>query len=171
MKSRDFSKKFAQREIIVIIHNVRSVLNVGAVLRTCEGFGIKRVFATGWTPSPDNGLPHVRSKIAKSLHKTALGAEEIVKFKYDNNLEKLLEQLKGDGFRIVGLEQDKRSVSLSDYRPAQKMTLLLGEEVNGLTTELRDVCDDLVEIPMRGQKESFNVSVATGILLYCLSIN
>ena len=170
MKSRDFTKDFSGREIVVVMHNIRSILNVGAILRTCEGFGIQKVFASGWTPSQKNGLPHVREKIAKELHKTALGAEEIIDFQYSSDVASLLKQLKNNDFRIVGLEQDDRAVNLSSYRPQQKIALLLGEEVNGLTQELREICDDLIEIPMRGRKESFNISVAAGIALYELSI-
>jgi len=170
MKTRDFSGQFAACEIMVVIHNIRSIVNVGAILRTMECLGIKRAFATGWTPSIDNGLPHVREKIAQELHKTALGAEKIIDFQYTDNIAELLKRLKNDGFSIVGLEQDKRAISLLNYNPPTKIALLLGEEVSGLSLELRDMCDDLIEIPMRGQKESFNVSVATGIALYELSI-
>jgi len=170
VKSRDFSAQFAAgREIVVVIHNIRSILNVGAILRTCECLGITRAFATGWTPSPDHGLPHVREKIAQELHKTALGAEGIVDFQYRDDVAELLTWLKNDGFRVVGLEQDDRAISLPDYQPSQKIAVLLGEEVHGLTPELRDRCNDLIEIPMRGQKESFNVSVAAGIVLYGLA--
>lgn len=80
-----------------------------------------------------------------------------------------LDTLKKDGYRVVGLEQDDRSVMLPGYKTPDKTVLLLGEEVEGLTPELRAACDDLIEIPMHGQKESFNVSVATGIALYALS--
>ena len=170
MKSRDFTKDFSGREIVVIMHNIRSTLNVGAILRTCEGFGIQKVFASGWTPCPENGLPHVREKITNELNKTALGAEKIVNFQYSSDVINLLKQLKSDGFRIAGLEQDARAITLSDYQPQQKIALLLGEEVNGLVEELREICDDLIEIPMCGQKESFNVSVSAGVALYNLSM-
>jgi tRNA G18 (ribose-2'-O)-methylase SpoU len=81
-----------------------------------------------------------------------------------------LAALKAAGYRIVGLEQDERSTPLPTYKPSQKIALLLGEEVEGITAELRTLCDDIIEIPMVGKKESFNVSVATGIALYALSI-
>ena len=82
----------------------------------------------------------------------------------------LITELKGDGFVVVGLEQNDRAISLPDYRPLQKIALLLGEEVHGLTDTLIEQCDDLIEIPMFGHKESYNVSVATGIALYQLTI-
>lgn len=167
MRSRVFQPS---REVVVIAHNIRSILNVGAILRTAEGFGAQTVFATGWTPSPENGLLHVRAKIANGLHKTALGAEQLVDFHYESDIEKLLAELRKNGFRIVGLEQDERAVVLNDYRPHTKTALLLGEEVDGLAPDLRNQCDDLIEIPMFGRKESFNVSVAAGIALYNLTI-
>jgi 23S rRNA (guanosine2251-2'-O)-methyltransferase len=157
-------------EIIVIAHNIRSTHNVGAIFRTCEGFGVNKLILTGYTPYPtlpdDSRLPHIRDKLTEQIHKTALGAEEIVPFEHSDTPN--LTEYKNSGFRIIGLEQDSRSTLLPDYRPPEKMLLLLGEEVHGITKELRDQCDDLVEIPMKGQKESYNVSVATGIALYGL---
>jgi tRNA G18 (ribose-2'-O)-methylase SpoU len=92
----------------------------------------------------------------------------MVPFEYQSQPD--LESLKKSGFRIVGLEQDKKSIMLNDYKTPEKVALLLGEEVFGITDNLRQECDDLIEIPMKGQKESFNVSVAAGIALYALSI-
>ncbi|MCL2038046.1 TrmH family RNA methyltransferase [Candidatus Saccharibacteria bacterium] len=167
MKSREFEKP--RREIIVVVHNIRSVLNVGSIFRTCEGFGILRIFLSGTTLNAENQLPHVRAKMAKELHKTALGAETIVPYEFVSDVFEFIKKLKDDGFQVVGLEQDARAVPLPNYPPPTKSALLIGEEVHGLTDELRDVCDDLIEIPMFGRKESFNVSVATGIALYELS--
>jgi len=157
-------------EIIVIAHNIRSTHNVGSIFRTCEGFGVNKIILSGYTPYPtlpgDNRLPHIATKLTAQIRKTALSAEMMVPFEYQETPD--FETLKQDGFRVVGLEQDGRSVLLPDYVPPAKVALLLGEEVEGLTPELRDACDDLIEIPMRGQKESFNVSVAAGIALYGL---
>lgn len=158
-------------EIVVIAHNIRSTHNVGAIFRTCEGFGVKKIILSGYTPYPkidnDTRLPHIAEKLTNQIHKTALGAETMVPFEYQESPD--LIALKNDGYRIVGLEQDARSIILPDYEVPQKVVLLLGEEVHGLTNEQRDACDDLIEIPMFGKKESFNVSVATGIALYALS--
>jgi tRNA G18 (ribose-2'-O)-methylase SpoU len=158
-------------EIIVIAHNIRSTHNVGAIFRTCEGFGAKQIILSGYTPYPkissDQRLPHIAEKLTAQIHKTALGAEVMVPFIYQEKPD--LESLKQQGYRIVGLEQDARSNMLTSYTPPTKIVLLLGEEVEGIEASLRDQCDDLIEIPMRGQKESFNVSVATGIALYALT--
>jgi len=160
-------------EIVVIAHNIRSTHNVGAIFRTSEGFGVSKIILSGYTPYPsvknDTRLPHISNKLTAQIHKTALGAEAIVPFEYQETLD--LESLRNAGFRIVGLEQDGSSIMLPDYRPHEKTVLLLGEEVEGITDELRHACDDLIEIPMEGQKESFNVSVATGIALYALRLN
>lgn len=159
-------------EIIVIAHNIRSTHNIGAVFRTCEGFGISKIIVSGYSPYPkindDTRLPHISEKLTLQIHKTALGAETMVPFEYQSIPD--LDSLKQQGYTIVGLEQDKRSIMLNKYNRPDKIALLLGEEVNGVTDDLRDKCDDLIEIPMVGKKESFNVSVATGIALYALSI-
>ena len=173
-------------EIIVIAHNIRSAHNVGAIFRTCEGFGVQRLILSGYTPYPDLSLqptpphcayhleetvradprlPHIREKITRQIHKTALGAEALVPFDYQPELD--LEQFAG--YRIVALEQASTSVNLSQYQPPSKLVLLLGEEVHGIPAETLSLVDDIIEIPMYGQKESFNVSVATGIALYALT--
>jgi tRNA G18 (ribose-2'-O)-methylase SpoU len=158
-------------DIIVIAHNIRSTHNVGAIFRSSEGFGVSKIILSGYTPYPlipsDARLPHVSRKLTDQIHKTALGAEEIVPFEYQETPN--LDRLRNDGYTIVGLEQDNRSIMLSDYHPPAKIALLLGEEVEGITTDMRQLCDDLIEIPMVGKKESFNVSVATGIALYALT--
>lgn len=159
------------REIIVVANNIRSTHNVGSIFRTSEGFGVTKIILSGYTPYPeidgDTRLPHIREKITAQIHKTALGAEDLVPFEYQSELD--ISLLKSGGYRIVGLELDDRAINISDYRPTEKIVLLLGEEVEGISEDIRDQCDDLIEIPMRGQKESFNVSVACGIALYQLS--
>lgn len=158
-------------EIIVIAHNIRSTHNIGAIFRTAEGFGVHHILITGYSPYPrtsnDTRLPHIADKLTAQIHKTALGAETMVSFSYQEQPN--LNELRNDGYRIVGLEQDARSVALNQYRVPEKVALLIGEEVEGIELSLRNQCDDLIEIPMSGKKESFNVSVATGIALYALS--
>jgi len=157
-------------EIIVIAHNIRSTHNVGAIFRTAEGFGVKKIILSGYTPYPktasDPRLPHIAEKLTAQIHKTALDAETMVPFEYQEIPD--ISELRKKGYHIVGLEQDTRSVPLPYYKPPQKIALLLGEEVEGITDEMRHLCDDLIEIPMQGHKESFNVSVAAGIALYSL---
>lgn len=159
-------------EIIVIAHNIRSTHNVGSIFRTAEGFGVTKIILSGYTPYPklpaDPRLPHIAEKLHAQIHKTALGAEELVPFEYRETPDLLL--LKHNGYRIVGLEQATNSINFAEYQAPKKVALLLGEEVEGINAELLAECDDIVEIPMVGQKESFNVSVAAGIALYQLSL-
>lgn len=160
-------------DIIVIAHNIRSTHNVGAIFRTAEGFGISKIILTGYTPYPllekDSRLPHIAQKLTKQISKTALGAEAIVAFEYQE--QPPINALKADGYRIVALEQASNSILMANYAPPEKIVLLLGEEVEGITPELLAKCEDIIEIPMVGEKESFNVSVAAGIALYALTTN
>lgn len=158
-------------EIIVVAHNIRSTHNVGSIFRTADGFGVSKIILSGYTPFPrinnDPRLPHIADKLTTQIHKTALGAETIVPFEYQEVPK--IELLRSAGYRIVGLEQDERSIIIPDYHPSEKIVLVLGEEVEGIPPALRAQCDDLIEIPMHGQKESYNVSVAAGIALYALT--
>jgi tRNA G18 (ribose-2'-O)-methylase SpoU len=158
-------------EIIVIAHNIRSTHNVGAIFRTAEGFGISKIILTGYTPYPritkDSRLPHIAEKLTKQISKTALGAEALVAFEHLD--QPPINRLKEDGYRIVALEQAPGSISMVNYIAPEKIVLLLGEEVEGITHELLAECEDIIEIPMVGKKESFNVSVAAGIALFCLT--
>lgn len=158
-------------EIIIIAHNIRSAHNVGAIFRTAEGFGASKIILSGYTPYPrvpsDSRLPHIADKLTSQIHKTALGAETLVPFEQQDTLD--LASLRSNGFTVVGLEQDSTAYLLPDYTPPKKIALLLGEEVEGIPMDLRALCDNLIEIPMHGKKESYNVSVATGIALYALT--
>lgn len=156
------------REVIVIAHNIRSTHNVGSLFRTCEGFGVTKLILSGYTPYPvianDTRLPHIATKITSQIHKTALDAEIMVPFEQTDALD--LESLKNEGYFIVALEQDASSVSIVDAQVPNKVALLLGEEVDGIDQHYLSQVDAIVEIPMVGKKESFNVSVAAGIALY-----
>ena len=167
-------------ETILSLHNIRSTYNVGAILRSAEGFGVARVILSGYTPRvhASNLLPHLREKLDKEIHKTALGAENMLDIYSSDDILSELKSLKEQGYQIVGLEnniQDERLVTLGSQEQKallkDKFVLILGEEVNGIENSLYDIIDLFVEIPMRGQKESFNVSVAAGIALYGLCYN
>ncbi len=159
-------------EIILIAHNIRSTHNIGSIFRTAEGFGVKKIIMSGYTPYPrtpnDSRLPHIAEKLTNQIHKTALGAETLVSFEYHESPP--LQELKESGYQLVALEQNERSIYLQDYSAPEKVALLLGEEVEGVPEDLLDICQDIIEIPMVGRKESFNVSVATGIALYGLYV-
>jgi len=158
-------------KITLLLHNIRSTHNVGSIFRTAEGFGVDKIILTGYTPYPihsdDARLPHLAVKIDKQINKTALGATAIVPFEYYDNL---LTWVNGNTLPLVALEQAPGSYNLADYTPPSEFVLVLGEEVEGIPEELMKHCESIVEIPMMGKKESFNVSVATGIALFALTI-
>ncbi|MBR5046334.1 TrmH family RNA methyltransferase [Candidatus Saccharibacteria bacterium] len=161
-------------EIIVVMHNIRSCYNVGAILRTCEGFGVSKVFLSGYTPRIHDRklLPHLREKLDKEIHKTALGAEDLLDICACDDIFTEIKTLSDNGWQVIGLENNINkplsvlgSVQFKE-KLSNKVVLVLGEEVNGIDKSLYDVIDIFVEIPMSGKKESFNVSVAAGIALY-----
>jgi tRNA G18 (ribose-2'-O)-methylase SpoU len=160
------------QDIIVAAHNIRSTHNIGSIFRTCEGFGVEHLVLSGYSPYPtipdDTRLPHVSSKVTARIAKTALGAESLVPFSHSSGLSNDLERYKKQGYKIVGLEQASGSTPLQSFVAPQKVVLILGEEVRGIDPALLKLCDQIIEIPMFGQKESFNVSVAFGIALYQL---
>jgi tRNA G18 (ribose-2'-O)-methylase SpoU len=154
----------SKHEAVVILHNIRSAQNVGAIFRTADAIGVAKVYLTGYTPQPLDRFGRPDSKVAK----TALGAELHIPWEYHKNLPALCMQLKQEGYAVVGVEQDKRAVDYKSYVPTGKTALLMGNEVLGISPALRRRCDALIEIPMRGKKESLNVSVAFGIAIYRL---
>jgi tRNA G18 (ribose-2'-O)-methylase SpoU len=158
------------RSIVVIAHDIRSTHNVGSLLRTAEGLGVDHVYFTGYTPYPkvagDDRLPHIAEKLTRQIHKTALGAEDLVLWSHETAIVKLLNDLRAEGYQIVALEQTAASISLPDFRPPDNIALLLGREVEGIEPNLLKQCDVTVEIPMHGQKESFNVVQAAAMALY-----
>lgn len=158
------------RQITLIAHNVRSCHNIGSLLRTAEGLGVQRIYLTGYTPYPmrtgDTRLPYVAIKNHKSIIKTSLGAEEFVDWRHSDNVIAVIDELKADGFIVYALEQSKTSVSLPTFRPPERIALLLGEEVNGVSRELLSAIPNVLEIPMFGQKESFNVVEAATMAMY-----
>lgn len=161
-------------KMMVMLDNIRSTYNVGAILRTCEGFGVDRVILSGYTPRvhDKNLLPHLREKLDKEIHKTALGAEDMLDIYSSDDIIFELKNLREQGWKIVGLENniDKPTFKLGSRELEESLSdnvvLILGEEVKGIDYSLYDLIDLFVEIPMKGQKESFNVSVAAGIALY-----
>jgi tRNA G18 (ribose-2'-O)-methylase SpoU len=162
-------------EIAVVLDNIRSTYNVGAILRSCEGFGVSSVIFSGVTPRvhDDSLLPHLREKLDKQIHKTALGAEDMLDIYASDDIFSTISKYRDEGWKIIGLEnniQDGRLFSLKDEnlhdKLGDKAVLILGEEVHGIDQKLYDLIDIFVEIPMHGKKESFNVSVAAGIALY-----
>ena len=161
--------------MILVLDNIRSCYNVGAILRTAEGFGVDKVMLSGYTPRvhDKNLLPHLRDKLDREIHKTALGAEDMLDVYSSGDIISDLKNLHKQGWQIVGLENNIETQKLVKLNSPQlkgklldKVVLILGEEVKGIDYSLHDIIDLFVEIPMKGQKESFNVSVAAGISIY-----
>lgn len=158
------------RQLIIIAHNIRSAHNVGSLLRTAEGLGVSKLIFTGYTPypetHPDDRLPHIAAKLDAQIHKTALDAEKLVNWEHGAAIEPFLKALRSQGFVIAGLEQTPTSIPLPDYDIPPKLALVLGSEVEGLSLELVNDMDATLEIPMFGQKESFNVVEAATMVMY-----
>ncbi len=149
-------------ENILILHNIRSVENVGAMFRTADAVGIDKIYLTGYTPTPLDRFGRKRKDLAKS----ALGAEEFVSWEQKKSILPLLAKLKKEKFMIIGVEQDKKSVDYKQVKTKEKNVFIVGAEVTGIPQNILKKCDVIAEIPMKGKKESLNVSVATGIALF-----
>ena len=158
------------KQIVLVAHNIRSTHNIGSLLRSCDGLGIKKVYLTGYSPYPasknETRLPHIARQLDSQIHKTALGAENTVAWEYIENPLQAVSLLKSEGYQVAVLEQSKNSRKLHKFKTPQKIALIIGEEVNGVSKELINISDITLEIPMFGEKESFNVSVAAAIALY-----
>jgi 23S rRNA (guanosine2251-2'-O)-methyltransferase len=156
--------------IILIIHNVRSTHNVGSLFRSADGFGVTHIYLTGYTPYPqtenDDRLPHISSKIENQIQKTALGAQKSVPWKHLENLYELIDSLKKEGYLVAALEQTPKAIALNTFKSTDNIALILGNEVDGVDSEVLDRADVHLEIPMHGSKESFNVAIAGSIALY-----
>ncbi|MES2134714.1 MAG: RNA methyltransferase [Patescibacteria group bacterium] len=146
----------------VILHNIRSAQNVGSVFRTADAVGVGKIYLTGYTPAPLDRFGRADGKIAK----TALGAEQVIAWESCKSASALIKRLKKEGVRVVAVEQARSAVSYTKWQPKFPTALILGNEVLGVSSALLRVCDEIVEIPMRGKKESLNVSVAAGIILF-----
>ena len=147
-----------QFPIVLVLDYIRSMHNVGSVFRTADSFGLERIVLCGFTPRP----PH------REIHKTALGATETVDWEYAADIKDVLGRLKDEGYKIIAAEQTHNSVSLQQMtiRNQEKIALVLGNEVGGVSDEALAFCDHVVEIPQFGAKHSLNISVAAGIVVW-----
>lgn len=150
----------------LVLHNIRSAHNVGSMFRTADGAGVGHIILSGYTP----GFQGVSGKERQKFVKVSLGAEASVPHSRATSLTDALANLKEQGYTIVALEEDPRAKSLFDYKPSkdEKLAIVMGNEVLGVDKDTLDTVDHILYIPMRGQKESLNVSVACGIALYTL---
>lgn len=152
------------QENILILHNIRSVENVGAIFRTADAAGINKIYLTGYTPTPIDRFGRKRGDLAKS----ALGAEEFVAWEQKKGISSLLLKLKKENYLIIAIEQDKKSIDYKKVKLENKNAFIVGTEVTGIPKDVLEKCDVIAEIPMRGKKESLNVSVACGVALFVM---
>jgi len=148
-----------KKEIYLIAQNIRSLYNVGSLFRTCDAFGVKKIYLCGYTGTPP------RNQITK----TALGAEKAVEWEKCRQTLSLIKKLKKQGVNIIALETTKKSHSLNKFKPKFPLALVIGNEVEGIKKNVLNQADQIVKIPMQGMKSSLNVSVATGVALYQLN--
>jgi tRNA G18 (ribose-2'-O)-methylase SpoU len=151
----------------VIAHNIRSLFNVGSLFRTADAFSVSKIYLTGYTPTPELFKHKVK------ISKTALGAEEFVPWEHKISPVRLVKELKlkHPKIQVVALENNikGKTIKLNKFKPKFPLVLILGEEVGGVEKPLLKMADKVVEIPMFGQKESLNVSVAFGVAAYEIS--
>ena len=151
---------------VLVLHNIRSSHNVGSMFRTADGAGIGRIILSGYTP--DHLDP--KGKERRDFVKVSLGAEKFIPYSRAKQLSPALKKLKAEGYTIVAVELSERAVSVFDYRREsdEKLAIVMGNEVRGISAQSLRHCDRVVQIPMRGKKESLNVGVACGIALFTL---
>jgi tRNA G18 (ribose-2'-O)-methylase SpoU len=148
--------------ISLILDNIRSVYNVGSIFRTADAAGVSKIYLVGVTPTPTDRFGRER----KDLAKVALGAEKTISWEHVEDVLEVIERLKKERVHIVAVEQSPNSVSLYDFKPAEKVVYVFGSETEGLSADVLEACDEVVEIPMQGEKESLNVSVVAGVILF-----
>jgi len=144
------------KELYVICDNIRSLENIGSIFRTSDALGVKKIYLCGISGKP----PHHK------ISKTALGAEETIPFEYYKQTGRLIDKLKNEKICVVALEQDKKAISYDKLKPQFPLALILGNEVKGVSKKILKKCDKIIFLPMSGQKESLNVSVAFGVAGY-----
>ena len=156
-----------KKEAILVLHDIRSAQNVGALFRTADAIGISKIYLSSITPGPIDRFGRQRSDIAK----TALGAEKSIPSEHYEDIVALIEKYKSEGYITVAIEQSNSSVDYKKIERTEKMFFILGNEVGGISQDILSRVDIVAEIPMVGEKESLNVSVAAGIVLFRLLDN
>ncbi len=151
-----------KREIAVLLHNIRSTHNVGSIFRTSDALGITKIYLSGFSPTPVDKF----GKPRKDITKVALGGEKNISWEYSKNPEKIIKKLKKSNYQIIGLEQTKNSQDYKKVKIESPALFIVGNEVEGIERKILSLCDVVVEIPMKGKKESLNVSVAFGVALF-----
>jgi len=155
-----------KNKFYLILHNIRSAYNVGAIFRTADGAGVDHIYCTGYTPTPPDGTEVYVTKPQRGIIKTSLGAIDYVEWDRYEKIEDLVTKLKKENFEIVALEQGEESIDYKEFKTDKSVALVLGNEPVGIDEQTLLLCDTMIDIPMRGDKKSLNVSVAAGIAMY-----
>ena len=153
--------------MIVILHNIRSLYNVGSIFRTADAAGVSKIYLCGITPKPIDEFGRPR----KQLTKVSPGAEKYVDWEHCKSTARLIDELRADKYEIFAIEQSKKSIpyyKVKSKNKNAKIALILGSEIKGLPSSILKHTDEILEIPMKGKKESLNVSVALGIIAFNL---
>lgn len=146
----------------VILHNIRSAHNVGAIFRTSEGAGVEKIFLTGYTPRPIDRF----GRIVPEIQKTSLGANELVAWDAADDVHDVIRRLQAEGIQVVAVELDEAAESIYSFTPSKNVAYVFGNEVTGVTSDVIDAADAVLMIPMRGKKESLNVATTAGVVLF-----
>lgn len=156
--------KGLKNEVVVVLPDIRSSYNIGSIFRTSDATGISKIYICGYSPCPTDKFNRPQKEIAK----TALGAEKRIPWEYKKDVQRVIKNLKEEGFVVVAVEQDERSITYKKFfkNREDKIAIVFGNEVEGLSKKIIALCDAVVDIPMLGEKESLNVSVSAGIVLY-----
>ncbi len=158
MKTKDGKDK----EVFVLLSDIRSVLNAGAIFRTAESADVSKIFLSGYTPAPLDRFGRVRKDFAKA----SLGAEKFIEWQYVKNVTSFFKKMKEKSVSIVCVEQSNKALEYKKFKPEFPILFVFGNETKGISKKTLSKADRVIEIPMYGKKESLNVSVAAGIILF-----
>jgi tRNA G18 (ribose-2'-O)-methylase SpoU len=149
-------------ETYVVLHNIRSAHNVGSIFRTADGAGVKKIFLCGYTPNPIDRF----GRVVEEIRKTSLGATDSVPWEHCDDTDACMEKLRTMGVTVVAVEQHARAIPYTEYTREERVAFVFGNEIDGVPDAVCDQADNIIYIPMRGMKESLNVSVSAGIVLF-----
>lgn len=151
-----------EKKITIILHNIRSAHNVGSIFRTADAAGVSKIYLTGYCPVPIDRFGRQR----KDFIKVSLGAEKTTLWEQKKNISELIKVLKKAGNMVVAVEQGDGAKDYRKFKLTKKTVLIFGNEVRGISKQIQSLCDDKIEIKMAGNKESLNVAVTAGIILF-----
>lgn len=160
------------KNVHILLPDIRSAYNVGSIFRSADCFGVQKIYLSATTPRPTDRFGRSTAGPQKEIAKTALGAEKVIAWEYVEKTIDVIKKAKKEGFMIVVVEQSEKSIHPNTYKKilktenTQKILCIMGNEVEGVSGDIIKLCDYILEIPMKGKKESLNVSVCAGVVMY-----